>query len=1746
MANRYWVGGAGTWNTTVTTNWSATSGGTGGASAPTTSDSVFFDQAGTYTVTAATTASCLDWTVSAGVVTFTGSGFITIAGSLSLIAAGSIAGISGGFIFSSTSTGRTITTNGRTIAGSVSFSGVGGGWTLGSSFTTTGFGITLSNGTLDTGNFALTTTAFTCNSASTRQLNLGSSTFTLTTPSTFTVTTSGFTFNAGTSNIVVSGPSTTFAGVGLTFNNISFTSTTARTLAITGANTFNNFGVTAPSVAGVTNVTFASANTINGTLSTTGTAGNQRVWFQSSTYGIAQTLTINSAPSLTDADFRDLYIIGTAAPISGTRIGNLRGCSGITFDETKSVYWNLAGAQNWSANGWAATSGGSPSTDNFPLAQDTAVFDTTGSVTGTITMDSAIPYTGSIDMSLRSSVSTSPMTLAVGTVSVYGDFIGGGGLTYSAGTSVTFSGRNTQTLTSVSRVINWPIIVDSIGGTLQLGDNTSTNAVDITITNGTFSTNNKTFSCANLISSNSNVRGVSLGSSTLTLNGLTPISMSSTTNLTFDAGTSQLNLSRNTSTINSGGLTFYNVSYTNASLTTSTGYTINGINTFNNLTFTALSASAGLSLAFFAANQTITGTLTCAGSASVRRIFLRSDTLGTQRTLTVGTLSAQDCDFRDIAIAGAAASSSPTRAGNCGGNSGITFPGAKTVYWNLAAAQNWSATGWASSSGGTPDINNFPLAQDTAVFDSTGSVTGAITINTWWNIGSVNMSGRTTPTYPMTLTTSGNNPIVYGDWTFDSGVTSSSTTGTIIFSKRGTQTITSGGITFGCPITIDSTTGTTQLADALTIGATRTLTLTSGTFSAITYAVSAGIVSISGSTTRTLSMGTNTWTLSGTGTVWDATTTTNLNFYKSTANITLSDTSTTARTFNGGGLTYNILTIGGSTGISTTTITGNNQFGALASTKTVAHTLALGATTQTLGAWTITGTVGNIVTVTGTAALTIAGPRVSGVNYLAMGTTTISATSPGEFYGGANSTSTNSGSNMAVGSTNSGVILTAAPAAVTRYWVGGQANWTDVNTTSWSTSSGGAGGASVPTSADAVVFNSASASANYGANISTAYINIVRCASITATAPSVGNFSFGGSGSGPIAIHGSVSFAASGVAITSSGYSGAITLAGNSSYTFNTGGITCGNNITVNGVGSTWTLGSLLNSASYTLTVTNGTFACSTFALTVKTIAASTTNTVGINLGSSTVSLQSIDFQSSTASTMPIGLTFTAGTSSISMAPPSTSNFYGGGKTFYNVSFTAQSIATNFYGANTFNNLTFTNPASAGITPITFYADQTINATLTIAGSASYQRNFLQSDTLGTTRTLTVTTLAASQADVDFRDIAIAGVAAPISGTRFGDCKGNSGITFVAGKTVYWNLAAGGNWSAIGWAATSGGTAAAANFPLAQDTAIFQSTGLNSGATVTLNAAYNIGTIDMSARTSNTMTLATGSTAFAIYGNWVDGTGTTLTGTGAMTFAGRSSQTITSAGKTFTQRFKINTIGGSVTLQDALILGSTAGDYGIDHIAGTFDANNFNLTITTATAAGGYAAVNSIALAKTLNIGSGTWTIQGGGVQFQISTGANITVTGTGTISMTSASSKTFAGSSISYSGITLDQGGAGTLTISGDNTFKNITNTYSATGATTISFSSTSTTVSQFTAIGAAGNVLTISGTSAASPATLIYTGASTVGSDYLTISNVRAYSLSNTWYAGTNSTNSGSLGWIFSAALASTTTGNFFLMFI
>ena len=364
MADRFWRGGTASWDGTAGTKWADTVGGAGGASVPTSADDVYFDAAsGVVTCTLAATSVCRALNFTGFTGTFAGASTLSVSGGVTFVP-GMTLTYSGLLNFVGTSTFN-FDTGGKTLAGNVQLNSASLVLNMQSALTNLG-SLTIAAGTFSTNNYNVTTVNFISNSGTARTLNFGSSTISISgTGTPFSIAAASLTFNAGTSQVnLTSASSTGLNTLGVTFYNVTATSATT-TFSIAGANTFNNLTVAGPASAGVVQVTFDSRTTINGTLSTTGTAGNRRVWFRGATYGIAQTLAINSAPSLTDADFRDIYVIGTAAPISGTRIGDLRGIRGITASTPKTVYWNLAGAQNWSANGWSDTSTGSPSTDFF-------------------------------------------------------------------------------------------------------------------------------------------------------------------------------------------------------------------------------------------------------------------------------------------------------------------------------------------------------------------------------------------------------------------------------------------------------------------------------------------------------------------------------------------------------------------------------------------------------------------------------------------------------------------------------------------------------------------------------------------------------------------------------------------------------------------------------------------------------------------------------------------------------------------------------------------------------------------------------------------------------------------------------------------------------------------------------------------------------------------------------------------------------------------------------------------------------------------------------------------------------------------------------------------------------------------------------------------------------------------------------------------------------------------------------------
>lgn len=662
-------------------------------------------------------------------------------------------------------------------------------------------------------------------------------------------------------------------------------------------------------------------------------------------------------------------------------------------------YW-VGGTASWDGTAgtkWAATSGGAGGA-SVPTTADDVFFD--ASSTGTVTI--AAGNTGA------KSINCTGFT---GTITGSSDMTVAGSITLVAGMTYTHSGTititGTSTLVTAGKTFSF-LIVNAPGSTVTLGDALSVGARQITITQGTFNTANYNVTAGALASSTTNTRTITLGSSTVALSSsATALDFATSTNLTFNADTSQINLSNGGTSFRGGSLTFYNVSFT---ATTGTRQ-LSGANTFNNLTLGSPSSLSTGGLIIHS-DQTVNGTFTCSTTAATGRNSIRSITIGTAITITAATLSADNCDFRDITIAGGAANTAPTRAGDCGGNSGIVFPAAKTVY-RVGSSSSWTGSNsWALTANGTGSDNNYPLPQDTIVFDDNSTYTGTMFMLAG-NFGSLDCSNRTTT---ITLTPAGGARF-HGSVTLGSGLTAGAS---YSFSGRGTMNITTAGKTMGT-LFMEGPGGTLRLNDA--VNSTGSISLTNGTFDANNYNVTCSTVSASGTSTRTLTMGSGLWTLSGTGSVWNASTTTGLTFNKNTANILLSNTTTTARNFLSGGLAYNKLTIGGTTGTSTTTLTGAGSYTELASTKTVAHTITFFEAQGTIDTWSVTGTPGNVVTLnsstSGTQRTFTLTNATSGIDYLSV--KDIGELSGSKFAVGANSTD---------GGNNTNVYFSATPPVV--------------------------------------------------------------------------------------------------------------------------------------------------------------------------------------------------------------------------------------------------------------------------------------------------------------------------------------------------------------------------------------------------------------------------------------------------------------------------------------------------------------------------------------------------------------------------------------------------------------------------------------------------------------------------------------------------------------------------------------------
>jgi hypothetical protein len=475
--------------------------------------------------------------------------------------------------------------------------------------------------------------------------------------------------------------------------------------------------------------------------------------------------------------------------------------------------------------------------------------------------------------------------------------------------------------------------------------------------------------------------------------------------------------------------TFTNTAGTLDATTNSRTVTLNATNTFviptapttfYNLSIIPLSPT--LSDAFrLDGDITISGTFTISDGATVtNRVFVRSNTKGTQRTITATAISIANADFLDIIGAGAATwdmSAATGGSGNCGnnsmkalGNAAFTSP-VTTNY--TGGTGNWSTI----ASWGT----RVPLPQDTATFTTAGTVTITQDMP---RIGSVDFSTSANKTWTTSISCS-----FFGSIDLTNLTTLTASSPQYTYEGRGSSNLNSGGKTWAKSMIVNAPSGTLTLKSNFTNSvqiqtSNGTLTVVDG---ANNWVISTPIFLCDGGT---LTLGSAIHLITGTsGTTWRFNVGATLNANTSTLKFT--DTANGNITFTGGGATYNnvYFSRGASTG--NITISGNNTFADFKDDGSIAHSILFtAASTQTFTTFTVSGTAGQLITLnsTTTGTYTLTAPSRSNLSPVSCDYLDIYhsvATQANTWYAGVNSNSTH----QATATAGSGWIFTA-PAAI--------------------------------------------------------------------------------------------------------------------------------------------------------------------------------------------------------------------------------------------------------------------------------------------------------------------------------------------------------------------------------------------------------------------------------------------------------------------------------------------------------------------------------------------------------------------------------------------------------------------------------------------------------------------------------------------------------------------------------------------
>jgi hypothetical protein len=904
MANRYWVGGTANWDGTAGTKWSTTSGGAGGAAVPTSSDDVFFDaNSGGSTVAILGTAIARSVTCTGFTGQLTSGTLFLYGGNLTYSA--TMSGSNAGPDYTYINGNCVITTAGKTLApnssGILSISASSGTVSLADNLTlgnTSTLEVLSGTFTTTASNYSISAGYFSSVSSLSRTISLNGSLVNLfaggNTTLNFT-SNSGLTFNAGTSNITLqaNGPYMLTGPNSLTFNNVTFQLTGSNDSYMSGPLVFNNLTVVPYSSYCIP---FYVKNniTVNGTLNVSSASVTTRVFLSSENWLNGSVVDVTAAAvSATNCDFRCISITGAASPISPTGAGNCGSNAGITFPVSKTVYWNLAGSNLWTDNGWATTSGGSPATSNFPLAQDTAVIDDNGAATA-ITL-----YSGHNIGTLNCGSRTIPVSLDFygKRFCVYGSLTMGSGVTLTSSSpavDATFSPRSaTVNITSAGKVFPWNVWIASAGNTVQLSDNFETTATTY-VAAGTLDLNNFNFttssaSLGNVFAGNTLIsKFVAFSTSgQMTLTGNSKTIFSNTGNAVYYTGTSNVVCNYTgsvgfrtiySSSTESNSFSFY---VTGGSDTISLSTSAN----FKNLNFTGFSGTLSPNVA-----TTIYGDLTISSGMSLSSTSLSTSfassttqnvtsngktfnfpvsktgvgtltmldnlTLGTSRTFTLssGTLNLNGFN---LSVGVFDSSNSTARSISFGSNNiALTSTTASTTVLSMATATNFTFTG-------TGAFTRNMAATATVSFGISGGTTSNAP-NLTVSAGSSQLdigSGSYFKNVNFTGSTCDAQGTYYacGDLTLASGGTYSTLQPYFITSA----TLTGAGKTLA-NTEINGTGITVTLNGSCNVGTGSTFFLTEGTLDLNGNALSVGSFSSAGSSARSIAFGSANIALSST------------------------------------------------------------------------------------------------------------------------------------------------------------------------------------------------------------------------------------------------------------------------------------------------------------------------------------------------------------------------------------------------------------------------------------------------------------------------------------------------------------------------------------------------------------------------------------------------------------------------------------------------------------------------------------------------------------------------------------------------------------------------------------------------------------------------------------------------------------------------------------------------------------------